>query len=108
VIDGVYYSGSMRGSQADWFRNILANPLVTLQVGARTIPAQAEAITDADEIVAFLQYRLRRSPRMIAAIMRADGFKGEATSANLWVYAKDLAVVALRPLPEDNGRSNDD
>ena len=97
VIDGVYYAGSMRGDQADWYRNILANPRVSIRVGKDEMPALAEVIDDPDRVLDFVKYRLERSPRMIVAIMRADGLVSTA-EADLRRYAAGLTIVALRPV----------
>ena len=102
LIDGIYYCGSMRGDKADWYRNILAEPRVFLTVGDSHIPALAEAIEDDERVLAFLKVRLQRSPRMIAAIMRADGLRNAADDAALRSYAKNITVVALRPSSTDN------
>lgn len=101
-IDGVYYAGSMRGDKADWYRNILADPRVLLKVGERQFPALAEAIDDGEQVLSFLKYRLQRSPRMIMAIMRADGLQDASDDAALHSYAKNMTVVALRPSSMDN------
>lgn len=101
LIDDVYYSGSMRGDKADWYRNIIANPQVQVKVGDKTFPALAEGISSTDEVLAFLTYRLQRSPRMISAIMRADGLQDATDDAALRSYAKDVTVVALRPAAEN-------
>jgi deazaflavin-dependent oxidoreductase (nitroreductase family) len=99
LVDGAYCVGSMRGSQADWYRNILADAHVLVTTGGETFPAVAEAIDDHDRIAAFLQIRLQRSPRMIGAIMRADGFQGDTTDeAAIRRYAQGLTMVALHPL----------
>lgn len=101
-IDGVYYAGSMRGDNADWYRNILADPRVLLKVGERQFPALAEAIDDSEQVLSFLKYRLQRSPRMIMAIMRADGLQDASDDAALHSYAKNMTVVAMRPSTKDN------
>jgi deazaflavin-dependent oxidoreductase (nitroreductase family) len=54
-----YYIGSARGPQADWFRNLQADPRVEVLVGGRQFPAQAEAVTDPLRIADFLALRLR-------------------------------------------------
>jgi deazaflavin-dependent oxidoreductase (nitroreductase family) len=103
LIDGVYYVGSMRGDRADWYGNILADAHVSVTTGDETFPAVAEAIDDHERIVAFLQYRLQRSPRMIGAIMRADGFEGDLNDETaVRRYAQGVTIVALRPLPKTN------
>jgi len=101
LIDGVYYAGSMRGDRADWYRNILADPHVLLRVGDKQFPALAETIENSEQVMDFLKYRLQRSPRMISAIMRADGFQGDMNdAAALRRYAQGVTIVSLRPAPE--------
>jgi len=65
LIDGRYYLGAADGTRADWYRNILKNPAVEIQVGEKRIPATAMVICDRDEIINFLQYRLSKRPLMI-------------------------------------------
>jgi deazaflavin-dependent oxidoreductase (nitroreductase family) len=45
-VDGKYYVASARGVQADWFRNILANPAVEVRVKSQRFDGVAEAISD--------------------------------------------------------------
>ena len=50
-IDGAYYVGSVRGVQADWFRNLVANPRVEVRVKAQRWCGWAEAVTAPDRIM---------------------------------------------------------
>src|SRR5512135_275514 len=43
---GVVYVAAARGQQADWFRNIVANPHVEVQIEGQSLPGLAEPITD--------------------------------------------------------------
>lgn len=95
-IEGVYYVGSARGVQADWYRNILADPRVEVQVGEEHFAGEARAIADVKEVADFLQYRLERRPHMIGAIMQAEGLPRKHTRADLENFAADKAVVAIR------------
>src|SRR3989304_6095912 len=63
-LDGVFYVASARGGQADWFRNILANPRAGVRVKPRRFYGQAEPITDPARVADFLELRLARHPRM--------------------------------------------
>jgi len=45
-IDGAFCVGAGRVPRADWFRNILVNPLVHVQVSHFEFDCQAEPITD--------------------------------------------------------------
>jgi deazaflavin-dependent oxidoreductase (nitroreductase family) len=95
-IEGAYYVGSARGQQADWYRNILTNPCVEVQVGEEHFTGEARAITDVKEVADFLQYRLDLHPRMIGTLMRAEGLPRKHTRADLEKFAADKAVVAIR------------
>lgn len=100
-IAGKYYVGSARGQQADWFQNILADPQVEIQVGEQTMQVQAEAITEPEQIVNFLAYRLERRPAMIGAMLLMHKLPPRPTRAQLEKLAADLALVILHP--QDTG-----
>jgi len=96
-IDGVYFVGSARGLRADWFRNLTADPHVKVQIGERRFDALAEPITDAGRIADFFEYRLRRRPRMMRLLLRAEGLPAGFGRTELEAFAAGKAVVALRP-----------
>ena len=96
-IDGAIYVASARGTKADWFRNILANPCVHVRIGNRQFEARAEPITDACRIADLLELRLSRHRRMVGAILRSEGLPAEPSRLDLEAYAHRLAMVILRP-----------
>lgn len=94
-IDGVLYVGSARGTQADWYRNLLANPHVQVQIGKEVYAAHADPLRTTPEALDFLRERLRRHPLMIRSMLLLHGMSpwgGEKTLARL---AEKVAVVAL-------------
>jgi deazaflavin-dependent oxidoreductase (nitroreductase family) len=95
LVDGVYYVGSARGVQADWYRNILGDPKVTVEIAGREFSAQAEAITDPVRIADFLEMRLERHPKMIRAMMRFEGLPAVFSRTELEEFASHKALVAL-------------
>ncbi|MBN2149659.1 MAG: nitroreductase family deazaflavin-dependent oxidoreductase [Anaerolineales bacterium] len=99
-IDGVYYVGSARGPQADWFRNIQANPQVGVQIKDRQFQALAEAVTDPQRIADFFQLRLKRHPLMIGLMMRLEGLPWRYTRADLEKFAAQKALAVIRPVVE--------
>ena len=99
-INGDIYIGSARGTKADWFRNIQANQNVEVQVKARRFKGSAEPITDPERIADFLELRLERHPRMIGAMMRAEGLSSTPTRHQLEEHARKLAVVKIKPVGE--------
>lgn len=49
--DGVLYVIASKGgsdTHPDWYRNLVANPEVTIEIGTETVPARAEVVTGAE------------------------------------------------------------
>ena len=97
-VNGAIYVASARGMDADWVRNIAANPLVTVQIRARRFEGTAEIVTSPARIADFLQLRLERRPRMMGAMLRAEGLPPNPTRADLEALATRIVVVAIRPV----------
>ncbi len=98
-IDGKYYVGAARGQKADWFRNILANPRVKVQVKSLKFAAAAEPVTDLARIADFLEIRLQRHPFMIGLIMqKAHSLPKRPTRQQLEKLAATEAMVVITPL----------
>ena len=93
--NGRIYVASARGKDADWFKNLAADPRVRVQLHGRDYPAMAEPVMDPARIADFLELRLQRHPRMIRWIMSAEGLPRRFTRADLEVFARDKAVICL-------------
>jgi deazaflavin-dependent oxidoreductase (nitroreductase family) len=96
-VEGNYLVASARGAQADWYRNLLADPNVTVQVKGRTFNGSAEPVTDPAKIADFFQLRLARRPRMMRLLLRAEGLPANFTRAQLEQFAAEKAVVVIKP-----------
>jgi deazaflavin-dependent oxidoreductase (nitroreductase family) len=96
--EGVVYLGSARGPEADWFRNILANPEVELRIGSRRYRGTAQPITDAQSIADFLELRMKRRPRMMRVLLRLEGFSEDPCRAELEALGERTAAVAIGSL----------
>ena len=97
-VDGAYYVASARGPEADWFKNILANPNVHVTIRRREFDALAEPIVEPARIALFLELRLRRHPIMVRLIMHLfDGLPLRFTRADLEAFCAQKAMVILRP-----------
>jgi deazaflavin-dependent oxidoreductase (nitroreductase family) len=96
AIDGVIYIASARGQDADWFKNIRANPNVHVQMRDREFDAIAEPVTDPLRIADFIELRLKRHPIMIRLIMHLfDGLPLRFTREDLEAVCKEKALVIL-------------
>jgi hypothetical protein len=89
--------GSARGTKADWYRNILMDPKVTVRVRSREFNGLAEPVENPERVADFIEYRLRKHPRMIGFIMRRDGFPPNPTRRDLVAYSTNRALVIITP-----------
>ncbi|UCG25901.1 MAG: nitroreductase family deazaflavin-dependent oxidoreductase, partial [Chloroflexota bacterium] len=97
AIDGVLYVASARGRQADWFRNIEADPRVTVEAESGCFRAISQPITDPERIADFLEVRRQRHPTRIRAMLLMHGLPPWSERDDLVRLARKLALVALRP-----------
>jgi deazaflavin-dependent oxidoreductase (nitroreductase family) len=107
-VDETYYIASARGQEADWFKNIRANPNVHICVRKREFDATAEPVTDPARIADFIELRLRRHPIMIRLIMHVfDGVPLRFTRVDLERFCQEKAMVILHPRKEQSsGETN--
>ena len=97
-INGEYYLGAARGLQADWVRNLQANPDVDLRVGSKHFHGKAEIVTDPARMADFIEVRLQRHPLMIGLIMqKAHGLPKHPSRAQLENLAVKEALVIIHP-----------
>lgn len=89
--------GSARGTESDWYRNLLVDPRVEVRVRRDSFTAVAETCTDTRRIADFLELRLERHPRMIGSMLRLRGVPADPTRADLDAYAAGMAIVTLTP-----------
>lgn len=98
-IDGKYYLGSARGLQADWVRNIQANPNVTIRVKSLEFQGHAEVVTDPARFADFVEIRLQRHPFMVGTIMqKAHGLPKRPSREQLEKLAENEALVIIKPV----------
>jgi deazaflavin-dependent oxidoreductase (nitroreductase family) len=96
-VDGIIYIAAARGRQADWFRNIVANPHVQVQVKNRCFSGMAEPVTDPARIANFLELRFERHPQMLGTMFRAQGWPTRPNRVQLEQYAAQRAMAIIRP-----------
>jgi deazaflavin-dependent oxidoreductase (nitroreductase family) len=97
-IDGEIVIASGRGVKADWFKNIQADPRVVVRVRSRKFAGIGEAVTDPGRIADFLEYRLRKNPRMIGFIMSREGVSKNPSREELEKHAQRKAMVVIKPV----------
>jgi deazaflavin-dependent oxidoreductase (nitroreductase family) len=98
-ISGKYYLGSARGLQADWVRNIQADPNVEIRVKSLSFQGRAEVVTDPARFADFVQVRLQRHPLVVGTIMqRAHGLPKQPSRKQLEKLAENEALVIITPV----------
>ena len=101
-VDGAFYIASARGKDADWFKNILAQPQVYVQLQHSQFQAVAEPVVDPVRMADFIELRLRRHPIMIRLIMHLfDHLPLRYTRADLEKLCLDKAMVILHPVADE-------
>ncbi len=97
-----YYVGSAYGVNADWYRNLEANPDVRVQVGRRSFAAQASILDDerASELVLKSWRKQGRWRRLYErAAYRLVGLRVD-TDEDVRAALAEIKVVAIRAQPE--------
>lgn len=79
-------SGFGRGS--DWYRNVIANPDVTIRVGNKEMPAKARPLSPEESGEAMVRYG-RRYPRAAREITRLMGFRADGTEEDYRTLGRD-------------------
>ncbi len=95
-LDDAIIIASARGPAADWLRNIMVNPKVSVRVGRRQFDAVAEVNFDPERIADYLQRQIERNPAMFGAILRAEGFSSKPSRADLIGFATKRPIVTIR------------
>jgi deazaflavin-dependent oxidoreductase (nitroreductase family) len=96
-VEDKIYVAAADGRQAQWFRNILADPRVRVEIGKCAFDALAEPCTDADLIADFIELRMSRHPLMVRMIMHIfDGLPLRYSRSELVRICKDKAMVILQ------------
>lgn len=104
---GRYVVFSGWGIRSDWYRNLLANPEVTIRVGRRRLQATAEPVRDPArrrELMLRMRERSARCgpPRLLRPLLRMTRvFDYDAEIALGVAQAEALPVVEL--VPQDDG-----
>jgi deazaflavin-dependent oxidoreductase (nitroreductase family) len=96
-VSGAYIAVSGFGDKADWYRNVIAHPNITVQVGRRRIPAHAERLPPAPAAAALLDYN-RRHPAALRNLARLMGFRTDGSEADVRELAREVPVLAFVPL----------
>jgi len=91
--DTLYFIAE-QGTRSTWYRNLVANPEVEVQVGSRKMKGVAAPLTDPRQKAHVLRLFRRRSEHLAE---RYYGIPRGASDEELLELAPQRAVVAVRP-----------
>jgi deazaflavin-dependent oxidoreductase (nitroreductase family) len=95
VQDNRMYYGFNLGGHANWYKNAMANPRVTLNIKGKPIEATVEPIITDDELLHVLNIYKQKVPNQLE---RFFGVSKDATGAELLKAKERVVFVRFRPL----------
>ena len=97
--DQSYVVASGWGPRANWYRNILVQPQVSVEVGHRTIPVTAEPLAEEVGAEIFARYASQR-PRLATFVLpRVLGMAVDGSEADFREAGRRMPFVRLTPRP---------
>ena len=93
---GTIYLGSSLGANADWYKNILADPRVRIRVKSEDFYGTAEAVDDVAQVTGLLEMKLRNRPRFVSRVLKAQGLSIPPTRTELEAYGAEKTMVIVR------------
>ncbi len=95
--DRSYVVASGWGPQAAWYRNILDQPEVSVEVGSHTIPVTAEPLAEDVGAEIFARYAARRPKLAAVALPRVLGMSVDGSDADFRAAGRRMPFVRLTP-----------
>ena len=93
---GLLYVLSARGLHADRVRNLKTHPEAEVRLRRQRFPVTGDLIHDPGQIADVLALRLAHRPRMMRALLRAEGLPFPPGRADLEALATEIVMVSLR------------
>ncbi|SFQ04009.1 deazaflavin-dependent oxidoreductase, nitroreductase family [Amycolatopsis arida] len=93
---GDYVVCSGYGPRADWYRNVLTTPEVTIQVGRHVLPATAVPLGEEEGGETMARYA-RHHPWTARRLVRVLGFAVDGSPEDYRAVGRHLPFVRLRP-----------
>ena len=97
-VTDTYYIEAAYGARADWYRNMLSNPIFEAQVGRRKFKASAGALSTEGAGEMLVQF-YRNKPTYTRSVMAMAGMKFNDED-ELRILGKDLTLLAVKPEKE--------
>lgn len=104
-MNGIKYVANSLGVQSPWYRNILANPRVSIQTSDGTEQMVAVPISQDDELITIIEWLIARNPKFIKRYVQEFGV--QPTRKDILQHKKDLIFLRFDPTSEPTPRGLD-
>lgn len=91
------YLVSAWGERPNWYQNLRANPIVTLQQGRKQISARAHPVTNSGEALGVLHLFRRRAPVIYDAVLARMSDREDIAPRTLPDITAQITIVRLTP-----------
>ena len=91
-----YFVTSGWGEEADWYRNVMKTPEVTVRAGGRRVQAVAERLPVEQAEEEMLTYA-RRGPAAARSLAKLMGYEADGSEEGYRALGRQLPIIALRP-----------
>ena len=101
-INGMKYIVNVFGIQSQWYRNILANPRVTIQTSDGTEQVVAVPVSQDDELITIIEWLMHRNPKSIIPYLNEMGV--QHNRKDILKHKNDLIFFRFDPTSEPTPR----
>jgi len=88
-------------NRSDWFKNVVANPQITFQVGNRRVAGTAKRLPTEAAARELLDYA-RRHPLAFGELANFMGYRLDGTDDDICAAGRMLPMFILRPAPQNS------
>lgn len=99
---GAYLVASGFGEKSDWYKNVMAHPAITIQVGNRRMEAQAERLPYDKACEVLLDYN-HRHPATLKTLAEILGYRTDGRESDMRYFAEVIPILAFTPVKKEHG-----
>lgn len=101
-MNGIKYVVNLFGVQSQWYRNVLANPRVSVQTSDGTEQMVAVPISQDEELITIMEWLLNRNPKFLASFLHEFGV--QPSRENILQHKNDFIFLRFDPTSEPTPR----
>ncbi len=97
-VSETFYVASGWGEKSSWYKNIMAHPQVTIQVGNQVYSALAERVTP-DQGAHIMQDYARKHPLALRELARIMHYPLDGSETSAMNFGRNVPIIAFRINP---------